>query len=228
MTTAPHIIVLPGGGYAGHAPREAEPVVRMFERWGATAGVLRYPVATRHPGPVDAVLAHVRELRAAGCDRVGIIGFSAGGHLAGHAALAGGGAAERLDAVILGYPVVSMELPTHAGSRENLLGAQATGAHRAATSLDRLVTPAAPPFFVWHTADDEAVPVEHSYLLGSALAANGVDHELHVFAHGRHGLGLAEGAGEPGTWTTLCARWLEGLDWLPAGSAQRAEDATER
>ena len=121
---------------------------------------------------------------------------------------------ERVDAAILCYPVVSMQLATHAGSRRNLLGDAPTDSERAATSLDRLVTPQAPPFFVWHTVADRAVPVEHSYLLGSALAAAGVPHELHVFPDGVHGIGF--GADVPGAnaWPRLCADWLERGGWV--------------
>ena len=78
---------------------------------------------------------------------------------------------------------------------------------RAATSLEKLVTASAPPFFIWHTADDAAVPVEHAYLLAQSLHEHGVKHALHVFQHGRHGLGLAEGTGAE-AWTALCALWL--------------------
>jgi len=205
-----HIIVLPGGGYHRHAPHEAEPVAEWLEGLGHAASVFRYPVLTRHPGVIDAVTEEIRRVRATGVDRVGLLGFSAGGHAAGHAALA---SSERVDAAILCYPVVSMQLATHQGSRENLIGLDATDELRADTSLDRLVTPAAPPMFVWHTAEDAAVPVEHSYLLGQALAANGVPHALHVFPRGRHGVGLAQDAGAAAAWPALAAMWLDELGW---------------
>jgi acetyl esterase/lipase len=214
MSAGDLVIVLPGGGYGTHAPHEAEPVAEWLEGLGVAASVFRYPVATRHPGPLDAVRAEVRRAREAGATRVALLGFSAGGHAAGMAALAPGAAPdERVDAAILCYPVVSMQLATHAGSRRNLLGDDPTEAERAATSLDRLVTPQAPPFFVWHTVADQGVPVEHSYLLGSALAASGVPHELHVFPDGVHGIGF--GADVPGAnaWPRLCADWLERGGW---------------
>jgi acetyl esterase/lipase len=215
MSAGDLVIVLPGGGYRVHAPHEAEPVAGWLEGLGVAATVFRYPVETRHPGPLDAVRAEVRRARAAGATRVALLGFSAGGHAAGMAALAPGAAPdERVDAAILCYPVVSMQLRTHSGSRQQLLGDTPTDAERAATSLDRLVTPQAPPFFVWHTVADEGVPVEHSYLLGSALGAAGVAHELHVFPDGVHGIGL--GADVPGAnqWPQLCADWLERGGWL--------------
>jgi len=204
MTT--HVIVLPGGGYHRHAPHEGEPVAAWLRTLGVEASVYEYPVLTRHPAVVDAVAAEVQRVRTQGATKVGLLGFSAGGHAAGHTALTVDG----VNFAILGYPVVSMLLETHAGSRENLIGLDASPELRAATSLERLVTASSPPFFVWHTADDAAVPVEHAYLLGKALAAKGVKHALHVFQHGRHGLGLAEGTGAE-AWTALCALWLNEL-----------------
>lgn len=202
-----HIIVLPGGGYRRHAPHEGEPVAAWLQGLGLDASVFRYPVATRHPGVQDAVVGELLRVRDAGADRVGLIGFSAGGHAAAMAAA-------HADLVILGYPVVSMLLETHKGSRDNLLGPAPTPAERAATSADLLVTASSPPFFIWHTAEDASVPVQHSYLLGMALAAAGVRHELHVFPHGAHGLGLAEGSGAAARWTSLCEDWLRDEGWI--------------
>jgi len=177
---------------------------------GHGASVFAYPVRTRHPGPLDAVRAEVRRVRQEGAARVALLGFSAGGHAAGMAAYSAGAAEEQVDAVVLGYPVVSMLLPTHRGSRINLLGAKASWDARRATSLDQLVTASAPPSFVWHTAADPVVPVQHSYLLGMALAGAQVPHEVHVLPGEVHGVGLADG--EPaGAWTTLCAEWLRRL-----------------
>jgi len=226
----PHVVVLPGGGYGHLADHEGEPVVAWLRSLGLEASVLRYPVASldgkavRHPGPIDTVRARVAELRADGVERLGILGFSAGGHLAGHAAmsgLAGLPATKRLvDAAILCYPVVSMQLPTHAGSRHNLLGRGAMPWTRRALSVDRMVTRDAPPTFLWHTAEDDVVPVEHAYRLAAALAAHAVPHEVHVYARGRHGLGLVTGvdggerAGAVADWTTACARWLQQLGWV--------------
>ena len=222
--TVPHIIVLPGGGYGHHAAHEGEPVAQWLRSLDLTASVLHYPVLTRPPGPIDAVRARVAELRADGVERLGILGFSAGGHLAGHAAMSrpGGPSATRslVDAAILCYPVVSMQLPTHAGSRHNLMGRWAAPWTRRALSVDRMVTRDAPPTFLWHTAEDAAVPVEHSYRLAAALAAHAVPHEVHVYPRGRHGLGLVAGvpdgeqAGNAADWTAACARWLRQLGWV--------------
>lgn len=107
---------------------------------------------------------------------------------------------------MLCYPVVSMIDGPHEGSLQNLLGADRSLAGE--VSLERLVTRDAPPIFLWHTADDDAVPVHHSYLLARALADAGVPHELHVFPHGPHGIGLAAGSRAPAAWTGLCSEWL--------------------
>ena len=215
MSAGDHVIVLPGGGYTRHAPHEAEPIASWLGGLGVTASVFRYPVATRHPGPLDAVRGAVREARAGGATRVAVLGFSAGGHAAGMAALAPGAAAdERVDAAILCYPVVSMLVQPHVGSCTQLLGPAPTEAQLAATSLERLVTPDAPPFFVWHTVPDDIVPVAHSYELGRALADAGTSHELHIFPEGGHGLGLAEGTPGADAWPRLCAAWLERGGWL--------------
>lgn len=199
------ILVLPGGSYINHAPHEGEPVAEWLRSLGWDARVVRYPVGTRHPAPLDAVRAELATERETH-DQVGILGFSAGGHLAGHAALA---LPEdvRPDFAILCYPVVSMVTETHAGSREQLIGLDADDELRRSVSLDLLVTPQAPPFFVWHTVEDAAVPVQHSYLLATALAAAGVPHELHAFAEGQHGIGFGDGL-PAAAWRELCATWL--------------------
>jgi len=215
--TRDHVIVLPGGGYTRISDNESAPIVAWLESLGMSASYFAYPVNSRHPAVLEAVRGEIRARRDAGADRIALLGFSAGGHAAGHAALAPGASArERVDLVILCYPVVSMMLPTHQVSRETLLGRDATPGLRAATSVDLLVSPDAPPFFVWHTAEDAAVPVQHSYLLGMALAAAGVRHALHVFPHGRHGLNLAraDGDGDARQWTDLCAAWLREEGWL--------------
>ncbi|BDZ46141.1 alpha/beta hydrolase [Naasia aerilata] len=211
-----HILVLPGGGYEDLAAHEGEPVQKWLERAGVAASVCPYPVNSRHPLPLEAIRAEIRRVREAGAERIGLMGFSAGGHAAASAALAPGARPdERVDAVVLGYPVVSMELETHAGSRRALLGDEPADNLRAQTSVDRMVTPQAPPFFIWHTAPDDAVPVEHSYRLASALARAGVNHEFHVFAEGGHGLGIRDVPLGAVVWRELCERWLGTRGWLP-------------
>ena len=222
MTTAhsespgTHMIVLPGGGYAEHAAHEAEPVARWLGEIGVQASVFRYPLNVRHPVPLDALRAEIGRRRAAGAQRIGLIGFSAGGHLAGLAALAPGAASdETVQFAVLGYAITSMETETYRPARLILLGEDASPQLRRSASLDALVTTASPPFFVWHTAEDPYVPLEHTYRFASALAASGVPHAVHVFPHGPHSLGLARDAGEPAIWTTLADAWIHEQASLP-------------
>jgi acetyl esterase/lipase len=215
-SSGPHMIVLPGGGYAEHAPHEAEPVARWLSEIGVQASVFRYPLNARHPAPLDALRAEISRRRAAGVQRIGLIGFSAGGHLAGLAALAPDAAAdETVQFAVLGYAITSMETETYRPARLILLGEDASPQLRRQTSLDSLVTSQSPPFFVWHTAEDPYVPPEHTYRLALALAASQVPHAVHVFAHGQHSLGLAQGAGEAAVWTTLADAWIHEQESAP-------------
>jgi acetyl esterase/lipase len=215
-----HAIVLPGGGYQVRATHEGQPIVSWLEHIGVSAEVCDYPLNARHPKPLESVRGAVRAARAAGHIRVGLVGFSAGGHLAGHTALTqGADRADRVDFVILGYPIVSMERNVYPTAGETLLGPDASLTLRAQTSLDKLVTAAAPPMFLWHTAEDTYVPVTETYRLVTALTQAGVPHTTHVFARGPHSLGLAAGAGDAEQWTTLAEQWLHRL---PARTGQSA------
>ena len=203
-----HVIVLPGGGYTQHAAHEAEPIAEWLRGLGVATSVFLYPLNARHPAPLNALRGEIRRVRD-GSTRIGVIGFSAGGHLAGLVALADGADAdEAVDFAVLGYAITSMETETYRPARLILLGEDATPELRRATSLDALVTPSSPPFFLWHTAEDAYVPPEHTYRLGASLAAHGVPHAVHVFAHGPHSLGLASGAGDAAAWTDLAAPWI--------------------
>lgn len=226
------VIVLPGGGYTFRAEHEGLPVARMLNDNGISAFVLSYRVAPyRAPIPqLDArrairlVRHHAAQIGIAR-DRVAILGFSAGGHLAGCAALMEDGWAgdarspdpvdresARPDAAILCYPVVSMGEYAHTGSRESLLGADADdSAARRAYSLELCAGKNAPPCFLWHTADDAGVPVQNSLSLAAALAKNYSPFSLHVYPHGRHGLGLAQSDPLVGEWPAECVRFLQGL-----------------
>jgi acetyl esterase/lipase len=205
------MFVLLGGGYAEHVAHEAEPVADWLNGLGVAASVFRYPLSVRHPEPLRALQAEISRVREAGARRVGLIGFSAGGHLAGLAALTPGANAA-VDFAVLGYAITSMETETYRPARLILLGEDATPELRRATSLDALVTPSAPPLFLWHTSEDPYVPVEHTYRLAAALAASRVHHTVHIFAHGPHSLGLAHGAGDAAAWTTLAASWIDELE----------------
>ena len=141
------------------------------------AGVKIYPdaVHVRHPAPLDALRAEIGRRRAAGAQRIGLIGFSAGGHLAGLAALAPGAAPdERVQFAVLGYAITSMETETYRPARLILLGEDASPQLRRSASLDALVTPASPPFFGWHTAED-------AYAAGVIVIAL-APHEGHIAA----------------------------------------------
>lgn len=215
----PAVLVLPGGGYGALADHEAEPVADWLASLGMHAAVLRYRIAPhRHPAPLDDATEAMTYLRtgdhglAVDPHAVGVVGFSAGGHLAGalsHATAFGYAASTLPDFAVLAYPVTSMIRQPERASAINLLGADATDAERELHSVDRRVTAATPPTFLWHTADDEVVPVEHALSYASALSDHGVPFALHVFPHGAHGLGLAPDAPGARAWPDLCADWLE-------------------
>jgi acetyl esterase/lipase len=223
-----HVIVLPGGGYAQHVAHEGEPIVGWLNGLGVPASVFRYPLMVRHPEPLDALRAEIRRLRNGGAERIGLIGFSAGGHLAGLAALApGADPGEAVDFVVLGYAITSMETETYRPARLVLLGDDATPELRRATSLDALVSRSSPPFFVWHTAEDAYVPPEHTYRLAASLAAHGVPHAAHVFAYGPHSLGLARDSDDAAGWTALAASWITECE-RRAGDRDHAGGAVRR
>jgi acetyl esterase/lipase len=163
--------------------------------------------------------------------RVGVLGFSAGGHLAStlatHWELGRPASSDPLewessrpDAQILCYPVITFGPHRHEGSMVALLGEDPPAYRRELLSNELQVKADTPPAFIWHTADDEAVPVENSLLFAGALRARGVPFELHIFPHGRHGLGLAEDDAAVGAWTGLCAAWLRRLGWITADTAE--------
>jgi acetyl esterase/lipase len=221
------VIVCPGGGYARRAEHEGGAVAEWLNSIGISAAVLRYRVAPyRAPAPQLDALRAVRYVRHRAAEwgvdpeRIGILGFSAGGHLAssvGYLADDGDAAApdpvermsSRVQAAILCYPVISMSSEhTHRGSRQNLLGEAPDAELAARYSGEKRVHALTPPTFMWHTADDASVPVGNVLELALALRRQGIPHELHVFESGRHGLGLALDHPEAKAWTGLCAAWL--------------------
>lgn len=221
MNPAPLFIVLPGGAYESHADTEAEPVAEWLRSLGLETIVFRYPVRSSAGTARQTVHDLVSRARSGGIDglsydatRIGVIGFSAGGHLAGHAALTGVPGDSRPDLAVLSYPVVSMRRDPHVQSRDHLLGAGAPLPAQHAASLENLVTADAPPMFLWHTAADADVPASHTYGLAGALAASGVHHSCHVFPRGAHGLDLARGVGTTTeVWTSLLEAFLHELGW---------------
>jgi acetyl esterase/lipase len=228
------IVVCPGGGYARRADHEGEPIALWLNTLGISAAVLRYRVGPyRAPAPQLDALRAVRYVRSQAegrhvdPTRIGILGFSAGGHLACSSSNLGDDGApdaedlverysSRVQAAILCYPVVSMGEFAHEGSRTNLLGGEPDRELVERYSGENMVHELTPPTFVWHTADDGAVPVENALLYALALRRKGIPHELHVFESGRHGLGLAQDNPEVSAWTGLCAAWLRKMgfaDW---------------
>ncbi|WP_238590681.1 alpha/beta hydrolase [Paenibacillus beijingensis] len=152
-------------------------------------------------------------------NRVGILGFSAGGHLAasagtlfddGHpeAEVAVERESSRPDLMVLCYPVISMAEYAHQGSKANLLGPDPSSELVERYCCEKQVTENTPPAFIWFTADDQAVPVENGLVMALALRRKHVPFELHIFESGPHGLGLALEHPAANKWTLLCERWL--------------------
>ncbi len=211
------VIVCPGGGYTNKAPHEGEPVARRLNDLGLNAYVLDYRVSPdRHPSPYQdarrAILL-ARERAAAGNfpDKVGILGFSAGGHLAASAGTMWDQDACRPDAMVLCYPVITFSRSGHLGSRINLLGEAATPTQISDLSLENRVDRRTPPAYIWHTSDDPGVPVENSLLFASSLASRQIPFACHIYPHGAHGLGLAEDHPDLCGWIDECVAFLTTL-----------------
>ena len=210
------MIVVPGGGYLReNVDPEGTAIARHFASFGITSFVLTY----RLPGegwPDRSEVALVDAERALSVAnaaaqnfaidsaRIGILGFSAGGHIATLLATRGGG---RLAFVALGYPVVTMLKPfAHEASREHLFGGETGDRTRAAFSCEQLVTSTTPPSFLFAADDDTDVPIENTLMLHASLRRARVPVELHLFERGGHGFGL--GATAPiSAWPDLFLRW---------------------
>jgi acetyl esterase/lipase len=226
---APAIVVCPGGGYRNLATNhEGRQVANYLNSLGIAAFVLRYRLGPQYHHPVELgdVQRALRIVRShAGAwhlapERIGVLGFSAGGHLAmtastqfdagnPSAADAIDRASSRPDFAVLGYPVISMTAPwTHAGSRTNLLGDHPDAALATRLSGENAVTAATPPTFIFHTNADTTVPAENSLFYFLALRKAGVPAELHVFERGPHGVGLANDDAALSEWSKLLANWL--------------------
>lgn len=227
------LVICPGGGYGALADHEGSDYAKWLNAQGISAFVLRYRLGSkgyRHPvmlGDVSRALRLVRhghERFHVDPERVGVMGSSAGGHLALtaciHATAGDPQAADPIDRAsgrprigILCYPVVSM-LPekTHAGSRKNLLGESPDEATARQLSGELAAHDAVPPLFIWHTWEDKAVKLEPILELGLALKSHARPYELHVYETGPHGLGLGVRPYEPSKtlhpWTVECRRWL--------------------
>lgn len=237
-STHPAIVVAPGGGYSIKAEHEGGPVAEWLNTLGIAAFVVDYRVAPhRHPAPLHDIQRAIRLVRANASawgvdpERVGVLGFSAGGHLSSAAAtlwdLGDAGSddavareSSRPDVAVLCYAVISLVTTPHPGSRVNLLGEDASEEAMHAMSTDERVNAETPPTFLWHTSDDGGVDVRHSLRFAAALREHSVPFGLHVYPTGRHGLGLATEDTTVGLWTAEAAIFLKDLGFgtgVPSG-----------
>jgi acetyl esterase/lipase len=225
------IVVCPGGGYGGLASHEGQDYALFLNQHGVTAFVLRYRLGSqgyRHPRMLEDAQRAIRTVRARAAEwqidprRVGIMGSSAGGHLASTAVTHfDAGKPDASDAIerqssrpdlgILCYPVITMGPNTHSGSKNNLLGKEPSPELVESLSNERQVTSNTPPCFLWHTVEDKAVKVENSLDFAAALHRNGVPFDLHIYQKGRHGIGLADKPPfpNPHPWARDLIFWLK-------------------
>jgi acetyl esterase/lipase len=228
------VVVCPGGGYQHLAmDHEGDQVARWLNSIGVTAFVLKYRLGPRYHHPVElgdaqrairTVRSRAEEYRVS-ANRIGIMGFSAGGHLAStagtHFDAANAGASDPIDRVssrpdflVLGYPVISFTNFVHQGSKLNLLGPQPDPKLVESMSNELQVTPQTPPTFLFHTTEDRTVPVENSVLFYMALRKAGVPAEMHIYERGPHGVGLAATDEALSSWPARLADWLRGRGLL--------------
>jgi acetyl esterase/lipase len=234
--TGAALVIFPGGGYAGLSDYEGMGYARWFARRGICCFVVTYRLGAqgfRHPAMLEDALAAIATVRAQapslGVDprRIGVMGSSAGGHLTAHAMVAFGRYERevplRPDFGVLCYPVISMrDGICHLGSREMLLGPEASQQLKDETSCELHVGPETPPCFLWHTREDEMVPYANSTVFAEALHTHGVAFEMHIFDRGPHGMGydLAH------PWAELCARWIGSLTDRSADPGSRASPSS--
>lgn len=225
------IVICPGGGYAGLAAHEGNDYALWLNQHGVTGFVLKYRLGSagyRHPRMLEDAARAVRLVRARAPEwnidpkRIGIMGSSAGGHLAStlltHFDAGKPDAADPIERQssrpglgILCYAVITMGPYTHQGSKRNLLGGEPSPELVQLLSNELQVTADTPPTFLWHTAADTAVPVENSLNFAAALRKAGVPFALHVYERGRHGIGLEDKPpfAHPHPWANDCAFWLK-------------------
>lgn len=224
------VLVFPGGGYA-HLSMEHEgsEIARWLNSLGIPAFVLKYRLGPKYHHPVELGDAQraIRYVRAHAAEygidpkRIGIWGFSAGGHLAATAEThfdAGQQSSQdpierqssRPDFAILAYPVITMREPyVHRGSRQNLLGPTPSAHLLDLLSNELQVTADTPPTFLFHTSDDPVVPVQNSVEFYLALRKASVPAEMHIYEHGKHGVGLAQDNPALASWPVLLSNWMK-------------------
>lgn len=234
--TGAAVVICPGGGYGNLAmDHEGRQVAQWLNSNGVAGFILKYRhrgMGYGHPAPLHDAQRAIRLVRNRAKewsilpDRIGIMGFSAGGHLAStagtHFDKGKADAADpidrtscRPDFMILVYPVISLTEPfSHGGSRKNLLGTQPAPDLVESLSNEKQVTPQTPPTFLLHTDQDSGVPAENSVAFYLALRRAKVPAEMHIYAKGPHGFGLGK-KGEPvSTWPDRCVDWMRGLGLL--------------
>ena len=215
------IIIFPGGGYQNLAEHEGKGYAEYFVKQGIACFVVSYRLAPEHHHPemLEDALAAIETIRTNAKDfgvepnKIGVMGSSAGGHLAAHSLVAWdqyeSDVSLRPDFGILCYPVIlASGKNAHQGSIQNLFGEKPSLELLNAMSCEKHVSDKTPPCFIWHTCEDPGVPVENSMIFASALRENHVKFELHLYTKGRHGLGL----NSIFRWETDCLRWLQELD----------------
>jgi acetyl esterase/lipase len=213
------MVIFPGGGYGHLAEHEGQDYAEYLSSCGIAGFVVKYRLGTdgfHHPAMLEDAYSAIREVRSRSMefeiapDCVGVMGSSAGGHLAAHSLVAyekyESDVSLRPDFGVLCYPVITSEDEfTHKGSMRNLLGENYSNNDLLASmSLETHITPQTPPCFIWHTVEDPAVPVENSMRFASSLRKAAVPFELHLYEEGRHGLGLNAKFG----WEKDLLRWL--------------------
>ena len=229
--TGAAMVICPGGGYGHLAPHEGKNYALWLNQHGVTCFVLKYRLGSngyRYPAMLQDAARAIRLVRAQAADwksdpkRVGIMGSSAGGHLAStlltHFDLGNTNAADpierqssRPDIGILCYPVITMGEYAHQGSKTNLLGTHPPSKLVKLLSNELQVTTNTPPCFIWQTFEDKTVSVENSLMFAEALRKNHVPFDLHIYQKGKHGLGLNDNPpfAHPHPWTNACLFWLK-------------------
>jgi acetyl esterase/lipase len=241
--TGAMVVICPGGGYGVLAiDHEGQQIARWFNSLGISAAVVKYRLGPRyhHPAPLQDVQRAIRYVRSRAVElkidpaRVGVMGFSAGGHLAStvstHFDLGDSMQADpvehqscRPDFSILCYPVISLKSEFgHKGSARNLLGENPDVKLLESLSTETRVTGETPPTFLFHTGEDKGVPVQNALVYYQALVENGVPAELHVYQQGPHGVGLANGNPVLTTWKERLADWLKVNGFLTKAAKQAA------
>jgi acetyl esterase/lipase len=230
------IVICPGGSYVNLSmDKEGYAVAKWLNTLGVSAFVLKYRLGPRYHHPIELGDAQraIRIVRSRAAeyglqaDRIGIMGFSAGGHLASTAGThfdAGNAtaadaidrASSRPDFLVLCYPVISFTTFVHAGSKKNLIGENPDPQLVENLSNELQVTKDTPPTFLFHTTTDATVPVEDSVMFYSALRKAGVPAELHIYERGPHGVGLAQNDPVLSTWPGRLADWLRIHGWAMA------------